>query len=159
MGRLVGLAPEGPASGSGEWRLVVGIEEMGGEQRDSSRRDWLVEMAAIGLADQSTGDWGMGTGGSPNMAWRVLHSSCPSLVVALPLGGLMLPLASAAASCCICWMMRWVLGDGGDDMAERGVVREAVDGVGSGTLAGSTCIGDGDRGFMYGCGGAVGWVG
>ena len=52
--------------------------------------------------------------------------------------------------------MRWVLGDGGDDMAERGVVREAVDGVGSGTLAGSTCIGDGDRGFIYGCGGVVG---
>ena len=44
-------------------------------------------------------------------------------------------------------------------MAERGVVREAVDGVGSGTLAGSTCIGDDDRGFMYGCGGTVGWVG
>ena len=56
-------------------------------------------------------------------------------------------------------MIRWVLGDGGDDMAERGVVREAVDEVGSGTLAGSTCIGDGDRGFMYGCGGTVGWVG
>ena len=52
--------------------------------------------------------------------------------------------------------MHWVLGDGGNDMAERGVVQEAVDGVGSGTLAGSTRIGDGDRGFMYGCGGAVG---
>ena len=52
--------------------------------------------------------------------------------------------------------MRWVLGDGGDDMAERGVVREAVDGVGSGTLAGSTFIGDGDRGFIYGCSGAIG---
>ena len=52
--------------------------------------------------------------------------------------------------------MRWVLGDGGDDMAERGVVREVVDGVGSGTLAGSTCIGDGGRGFIYGCGGVVG---
>ena len=113
-------------------------------------------MAAIGLADRSTGDWGKGTDGSPNMAWRALHSSCPSLVVALPLGGLTLPLASAAASCCICWMMCWVLGDGGSDMDEQGVVREAVDGVGSGTLAGSTCIGDGDRGFIYDCGGAVG---
>ena len=124
---------------------------MGGE-----RRDWLSEMAAIGLADRSTGDWGMGTGDSPNMAWRALRNSCPSLVVALPLGGLVLPLASAAASRCMCWTMRWVLGDGGDDMAERGVVREAVDGVGSGTSAGSTCIGDGGRGFIYGCGGAVG---
>ena len=121
---------------------------MGGERRDSSRRDWLSEMAAIGLADRSTGDWGMGIGGRPNMAWRALRSSCPSLVVALPLGGLMLPLVSAAASCCMRLTMRWVLGDGGDDMAERGVVREAVDGVGSGTLAGSTCIGDGDRGFI-----------
>ena len=129
---------------------------MGGEWHDSSRCDWLSEMAAIGLAGRLTGDWEMGTGGSPNMAWRALRSSCPSLVVALPLGGLMLLLASAAASCCMCWMMRWALGDGGDDMAERGVVREAVDGVGSGTLAGSTCIGDGDRGFIYGCVGAVG---
>ena len=69
---------------------------MGGE-----RRDWLSEMAAIGLADQSTGDWGMGTDGSLNMAWRALCSSCPSLVVALPLRGLTLPLASAAASHCM----------------------------------------------------------
>ena len=124
---------------------------MGGEQRD-----WLVEMAAIGLADQSTGDWGMGTGGRPNMALRALRRSCASLVVALPLGGLALPLASVAASCCVHWTMHWVLGDGGDDMDVRGVVWEAVDGVGSGTLAGSICMGDGDRGFIYGCGGAVG---
>ena len=53
-------------------------------------------------------------------------------------------------------MMRWVLGDGGDDMAERGVVREAVDGVGSGTLTGSTCIGDGVRVFIYSWDGVVG---
>ena len=98
----------------------------------------------------------MGTGGRPNMALRALRSSCPSLVVALSLGGLMLPLTSAAASCCICWTMRWALGDGGDDMDEQGVVQEAVDGVGSGTLAGSTCIGDGDCGFIYDCGRAVG---
>ena len=98
----------------------------------------------------------MGIGGSPNMSWRALRSSCPSLVVALPLGGLTLPLASAAASCCMRWMMRRVLGDGGDDMAERGVVREAVDGVGSGTLAGSTCIGDGVCAFINGCGRVVG---
>ena len=51
MGRLEGPASEGPASGSGEWRLVAGIEEMGGERRNSSRCDWLVEMAAIGPAD------------------------------------------------------------------------------------------------------------
>ena len=89
---------------------------MGGERHDLSRRDWLSEMAAIGLADQSTGDWGMGINGKPNMALRALRRSCASLVVALPLGGLVLPLASMAASCCIRWMMCWVLGDGGDDM-------------------------------------------
>ena len=68
----------------------------------------------------------------------------------------MLPLVSAAASCCMHWTMRWVLGDGGSDMAERGVVWEAVDEVGSGTLTGSTCIGDGVHVFIYGCGGFVG---
>ena len=129
---------------------------MGGERRNSSRCDWVSEMAAIGLVGRLIGDWGMGTGGSPNMAWRASRSSCPSLVMALPLGGLMLPLASVVTSWCTCWMIHWVLGDGSDDMAGRGVVREAVDGVGSGTLAGSTCIGDDDCGFIYGCVGAVG---
>ena len=97
---------------------MVGIEDTGREERDELCHNWLVEMAAIGLADQSTGDWGMGTGGRPNMAWRALRGSCPSLVVALPLGGLMLPLASATASCCVRWTMCWVLGDGGNDMDE-----------------------------------------
>ena len=58
----------------------------------------------------------MGTGGKLNMALRALHKSCTSLVVALPLGGLVLPLASVTASCCIRWTMHWVLGDGGNDM-------------------------------------------
>ena len=58
----------------------------------------------------------MGIGGSPNIAWRALRRSCASLVVALPLRGLALLLASVTASCCIRWTMRWVLGDGGDDM-------------------------------------------
>ena len=35
---------------------------------------------------------------------------------------------------------------------------ESVDGVGSGTLAGSTSIGDGGRILIYGCGGATGWA-
>ena len=98
----------------------------------------------------------MGINGKPNMALRALHRSCASLVVALPLGGLVLPLASMAASCCICWTMCWVLGDGGNDMDKRGVVWEAVDGVGSGTLTGSICMGDGNHGFIYDCGGAIG---
>ena len=73
-------------------------------------------MAARGLADQSTGNWGRGTGGKLNISARALCRSCVSLVVALPLGGLTLLLASMAAFCCIRWMMRWVLGDGGDGM-------------------------------------------
>ena len=36
---------------------------------------------------------------------------------------------------------------------------ESVDGVGSGTLAGSTCIGNGSCVLIYGCGGATGWAG
>ena len=36
---------------------------------------------------------------------------------------------------------------------------ESVDGVGSDTLAGSTCIGDGGRVLIYGCGGATSWAG
>ena len=35
-------------------------------------------------------------------------------------------------------------------------MQEAMDRVGSGTLAGSTYMGDGDCGFVYDCGGAVG---
>ena len=116
MDCLGGLASEGPASGSGEWHLVAGIEDTGGEWCDSLQHDWLVEMAAIGLADRSIGDWGMGIGGRLNISVRVLCRSYASLVVALPLGGLALPLASATASCCICWTMHWVLGDGGNDM-------------------------------------------
>ena len=92
---------------------MAGIEDIGGEWHD-----WLVQMAAIGLADQSTGDWGMGIGGKPNILARALRRSCASLIVGLPLEGLVLPLASATASCCICWTMHWVLGDGGDDMDE-----------------------------------------
>ena len=35
-------------------------------------------------------------------------------------------------------------------------MQEAMDRVGSGTLAGSTSMGDSDHGFIYGCGRAVG---
>ena len=37
-------------------------------------------------------------------------------------------------------------------------MQEFVVGVGSGTLAGSTSMGDGGRGFIYGCGRATGWT-
>ena len=80
MGRL-----EGPASGSGECSLVAGIDGAEGEWRDSSWRNWLVEMAAIGLGDLAGGDWGMGSGGRPNMSARASRRSYVALVVVLPL--------------------------------------------------------------------------
>ena len=80
MGRL-----EGPASGSGEHCLVEGIDNAAGEWRNSLRCDWLVEMAAIGLGDLAGGDWGMGSGGRPNMSAKALRRSCVALVVVLPL--------------------------------------------------------------------------
>ena len=80
MGRL-----EGPASGSGECGLVAGIDGAEGEWRDSSRRDWLVEMAAIGLGDLAGGDWGRGSGGRLNMSAKASCRSCIALVVVLPL--------------------------------------------------------------------------
>ena len=67
--------------------------------------DWLCEMAAIGLEDLAGAHWGMGNGGRLNMSAKALHRSYASLVVALPLGGLALPPASATASCCVCWMI------------------------------------------------------
>ena len=45
MGRLEG------SSGSGEWRLVAGTVDATGDWRDSLQRDWLCDMAAIGLED------------------------------------------------------------------------------------------------------------
>ena len=40
-----------------------------------------------------------------------------------------------------------------------GDISESVDGVGSGTLAGLTCIGDSGRVLIYGWGRATGWTG
>ena len=76
-------------------------------------------MAAIGLGDLTGEDWGMGSGGRPNMSAKALHRSCASLVLALPLEGLALPLASMTASCYDHWMICWVLGDMGCDDGDR----------------------------------------
>ena len=105
MGRLEG------SSGSGEWCLVAGTVDAAGDWRDLSRSDWLCDMAAIGLEDLAGVCWGMGNGGRPNMSAKALHRSWASLVLALPLGGLAMLLASAVTSCCVRWMICWVLGD------------------------------------------------
>ena len=52
-------------------------------------------------------------------------------------------------------MKAQVLGDAGMVWL-GGNMSELVDGVGSGTLAGSTCIGDGGHVLIYCCGGATG---
>ena len=90
-----------------------------GDWCDSLQQDWLCEMAAIGLEDLAGAHWGMGNRGRLNMSAKALCRSCASLVLALPLGGLALPLASATASCCVCWMICWVLGDIGHDDRDR----------------------------------------
>ena len=48
-----------------------------------------------------------------------------------------------------------VLGDAGMGWS-GGDISESVDEVGSGTLAGSTCIGDGGCVLIYSCGGVTG---
>ena len=113
MGRLEG------SSGSGEWRLVAGTVDAAGDWHDSLRQDWLCDMAAIGLEDLAGARWRMGNGGRPNMSARALHRSWASLGLALPLGGLALPLASTATSWCVRWMICWVLEDTGRDDGDR----------------------------------------
>ena len=49
--------------------------------------------SVIWLEDLAGAHWGMGNRGRPNMSAKALRRSCASLVLALPLGGLALPLA------------------------------------------------------------------
>ena len=107
------------SSGSGEWHLVAGTVDAVGDWCDSSRRDWLCDMVAIGLEDLTGACWGMGNGGRPNMSAKALCRSWASLVLALPLGGSVLPLASAVTSWCVRWMICWVLGDTGREDGDR----------------------------------------
>ena len=107
------------SSGSGEWHLVAGTVDAAGDWCNLLHLDWLVDMAAIGLEDLAGVRWGMDNRGRPNMAAKALCRSCASLVLALPLGGLALPLASATASHCARWTICWVLGDTGRDDGDR----------------------------------------
>ena len=107
------------SSGSGEWRLVAGTVDAAGDWCNLLHLDWLVDMAAIGLEDLAGVRWGMDNRGRPNMAAKALCRSCASLVLALPLRGLALPLASATASHCARWTICWVLGDTGHDDGDR----------------------------------------
>ena len=53
------------------------------------------------------------------MSAKALCRSWASLVLALPLRGLALPLASAVTSWYVRWMICWVLGDTGCDDRDR----------------------------------------
>ena len=109
-------------------------------------------MATIGLGDLAGGDWGMGSGGRPNMSARALRRSCVALVVVLPLS----PVVAWWTICpSRCLTKAQVLGDAGMGWS-GGDMLESVDGVGSGTLAGLTCICDGGRVLIYVGGGATG---
>ena len=90
-----------------------------GDWRNLSQWDWLCDMVAIGLEDLARVRWGMGNRGRLNMSAKALHRSCASLILALPLGGLALLLASVTASWHIHWMICWVLGDTGQDDGDR----------------------------------------
>jgi hypothetical protein len=71
------------SSGSGECSLVEGTVDFVGDWRDSSRHDWLWDMAAIGEGDRSGAGCGMGNGGRPNMSAKAWRRSCTLLVLVL----------------------------------------------------------------------------
>ena len=105
-----------------------------------------MKMAAIGLEDLAGEDWGMGSRGRPNMSAKALCRSYVALVVVLPLS----PVVAWWAICpWRCSTKARVLGDAGM-VWSGGDISESVDGVGSGTLAGSTCMGNGGRVLIYG---------
>src|SRR5947208_10658222 len=149
----------GPSE-SGEWARVNGTVDLAGDWRDSSRRDSLSEMASIGMAGPAGAGKGRGNGGRPNMSAKASRNMSTS---GFCMRGRFLPYPGVIACCWNCSMSARVRGDGGrwatarapgdDGMGWSDVEAEAVDGVGSGTSTGSTCIGDGGRGWGAGAGG------
>ena len=80
----------------------------------------------------------MGSRGRPNMSAKASRRSCVALVVVLPLS----PVVAWWMICPSRYLTKArVLGDAGMGWS-GGDISESVDGVGSGILAGSTCIGD-----------------
>jgi hypothetical protein len=146
---LVHLGSGSGTSGSGEWARVKGTMDLAGDWRDSSRCDALSDMASIGMAGPAGAGKGRGNGGRPNMsakAWR------RSSTLGFCMRGRFLLYPGMMACCWNCamsarvhsngdqWAMARAPGDG--NMGWSGSEAEAVDGVGSGTSTGSTCIGD-----------------
>src|SRR5947208_11100908 len=67
----------GPSE-SGEWARVDGTVDLAGDWCDSSWRDWLSDMASIGMVGPAGAGKGRGNGGRPNMsakAWCRLSTS------------------------------------------------------------------------------------
>jgi hypothetical protein len=71
------------SSGSGKCSLVEGTVDFAGDWHDSSRCDWLWDMATIEEGDRLGADCGMGNGGRPNMSAKAWHRSYMSLVLVL----------------------------------------------------------------------------
>jgi hypothetical protein len=148
------------SSWSGEWARVDGTMDLAGDWRDSLQRNWLLDMASIGMAGPAGAGSGRGNGGRPNMSAKAWHRSS---TLGFCMQGRFLPNPGVIACCWNCEMSARVHGDGdrwamarapGDsNMGWSGIEAEAVDGVGSGTSTGSTCIGDSGRGCGAGAGG------
>ena len=88
----------------------------------------------------------MGNRGRLNMSARALRRTCNTLVVVLPLS----PVVAWWMICpWRCLTKAWVLGEPGMGWSD-GDMLESVDRVGSGTLAGLTCKGNGGCVLIYG---------
>jgi hypothetical protein len=70
-------------SGSGECSCVAGTVDFVEDWCNSSRCDWLWDMATIGEEDRLGPGCGMGSGGRPNISAKAWRRSCTLLVLVL----------------------------------------------------------------------------
>jgi hypothetical protein len=148
------------SSRSGEWACVNGTVDLAGDWHDSLWHDWLSDMMSIGMVGPAGAGKGRGNGGRPNMSAKAWHRSS---TLGFCMQGRFLPYPGVIACCWNCAMSARVRGDedwwamarapGDGNMGWSGVEAEAVDGVGSGTSMGSTCIGDSGQCCGPGAGG------
>src|SRR5947208_15393525 len=97
------------SSRSGEWARVDGTVDLAGDWRDLSQRDWLLDMASIGMAGPAGAGRGRGNGGRLNMsakAWR------RSSTLGFCMRGRLLPYPGVMVCCWNCAMSIRVHGDG-----------------------------------------------
>src|SRR5947208_762684 len=97
----------GPSE-SGEWARVDGTVDLAGDWRDSSRCDWLSDMASIGMAGPAGAGRGRGNGGRPNMSAKASRSVSTS---GFCMRGRFLPYPGVIACCWNCAMISSMRGD------------------------------------------------